>query len=163
MRNLLLLTLFTFSALFASAQQFDSAVGLRLGYPTSISYKKFFSEDTAGEVFASYRGYLGGSWLSINAAYHKHQDLEFEDIDGLQWYYGAGAGLNRRNYEFSGGATFFNISGYIGLSYVFEDIPLNLSVDWVPSIFFGGRGIGSIGGFGGGYGALTARYILNAD
>ena len=164
MKNLLLAIAFTFSASILFAQQFESAVGLRLGYPTSASYKKFISEDKAVEAYVGFRDYFGSNWLSVNAAYQTHKDLEFEDIQGLQWYYGFGAGLNRVSYEFDrGGYTFFNLSGYVGLSYVFEDIPLNLSVDWVPSIFVGGGGVGRVGGFGGGYGALTARYVLHQD
>jgi hypothetical protein len=46
--------------------------------------------------------------------------------------------------------------GVIGLDYKFSEIPLNLSVDWMPTYFLGGY----IGGFGGGYGSLSARYVL---
>lgn len=54
------------------------------------------------------------------------------------------------------------VSGNIGLDYTFNDIPLNLSVDYVPTIVvFDNDEFDRISRFRGGYGALTARYILN--
>lgn len=54
-------------------------------------------------------------------------------------------------------STTFGVMGVVGLDYKFTDIPLNLSVDWVPTFFIGD---GYVSGFGGGYGALSARYTL---
>lgn len=160
MKHLFITVVITLLSLPLFGQAFDSAVGLRLGYPNSISYKKFFNETAAGEAFIGYRSYFSASWLSLNAAYQIHDDLNIEGVEGLQWYYGGGAGLNRFSSDFGGGSTFFNISGYIGLSYIFENIPLNLSLDWAPTIFIG-NDIGGVSGFDGEYGALSARYILN--
>ena len=53
--------------------------------------------------------------------------------------------------------TSFGIQGYLGLDYAFEDIPLNITADWIPTIFLNGFG----SGFGAGYGTLGVRYILN--
>ena len=160
MKNLFITALITLLSLPVFGQAFDSAVGLRLGNPISVSYKKFFNEKAAGEAYVGFEDYVGATWLSVNAAYLLHEDLEVEGLEGLQWYYGAGAGLNNISSDFGGGSTFFTIAGYIGLSYVFENIPLNLSIDWVPSIFIGSD-LGPLGGFDAGYGALSARYILN--
>lgn len=160
MKKLFYILAITLISLPAFGQAFDSAVGLRFGSPVSVTYKKFFNEEAAGEVYLGYRSYFSASWLSVNAAYQIHKDLEFEGIENLQWYYGGGAGINRFSYDFDIDAvTFFSVSGYLGLSYTFDNIPLNLSVDWVPSLFFG-NDIG-LNTFGGGYGALSARYILN--
>ncbi|MBK9151330.1 MAG: hypothetical protein IPM26_10160 [Saprospiraceae bacterium] len=68
------------------------------------------------------------------------------------WSYGIG---NVGYYE-------LGASGVLGLDYSFDDIPLNLSVDWAPTIVLlnnWGENWG-LSRFRGGYGALTARYIL---
>ena len=41
------------------AQDYKSAIGLRFGYPVSISYKTFLTESNALELLAGYRGYSG--------------------------------------------------------------------------------------------------------
>lgn len=153
-----LLLLAAFSQV-GSAQRYSSAVGARLGYPLSLSYKTFVSESTAVEGILGYRGFSGYSWITIGAALQKHNAIG--DVDGLAWYYGGGASVFLFNFDndFFGdnsSTTSFGIQGYLGLDYRFADIPLNLSVDWVPTFFVNGFG----SGFGGGYGALAARYIL---
>ena len=48
--------------------------------------------------------------------------------------------------------------GNLGLDYKFDNTPINISADWVPTIYIGS---GYLSGFGGGYGALAVRYTLN--
>ncbi|MTB49476.1 hypothetical protein [Lewinella sp. W8] len=140
------------------AQPFKSAVGLRLGYPWAASYKTFVSETNAVEVYASYRGFTGWSWIGLNGAYQIHNDLG--STEGLQWYYGGGGGIqfwNAGSSDVSG--TLITVSGYLGLQYTFQDTPISVTADWVPT-FFIGDGFGGFGGFGGGYGGLGVRYVL---
>ena len=151
------LMLIAFSS--ANGQSYNSAIGLRFGYPTSVTYKKFLSEKNAVEAYVGYRGYAGYSYISVNLAYQIHNPIN--SARNLSWYYGAGAGVAFYSYDsgFNGnGSIGIPISGYLGLDYKFEEIPLNLSVDWVPTIFVGG---GFLSGFGGSYGALSARYVLS--
>lgn len=143
----------------SQAQEYNSAVGLRLGYPLSLSYKKFISERSALEGVVGFRSYTGYSWFNVGAYYQIHNDIA--SVDGLRWYYGFGANV----YFWSWDSNFVNpgsnlsigVSGVLGLDYKFAEIPLNLSVDWIPTFFINGYG----NGFGGGYGALAARYTLN--
>jgi hypothetical protein len=51
------------------------------------------------------------------------------------------------------------ISGYLGLEYTLEGAPVSFSLDWAPTLYIGGFG----SGFGGGYGALAARYVLSGN
>ncbi len=159
MKNLLLTTFCLL--LFASSsysQDYDSAVGLRLGYPLSATYKKFISESNAIEVYGGYRGYTFVRTLSVHGAYQIHKDIS--DIDNLQYYYGGGAAAFFWSDDFSGSATSFALQGYLGLSYTLEDTPVNITVDWIPT-FLINSGLGTFGsGFGGGYGSLGIRYIL---
>ena len=146
------------------AQEYKSAVGLRLGLPSGISYKMFLNETAAVEGVLGYRSFGFGNWISLDGAYQIHQDLEVEALDGLQWYYGAGLGLNRYSYdtffgEQSFSATFLSLKGYTGLSYTLEDIPLNISIDAVPA-FYLGSSLGGVSTIGVGF-AIAARYVIN--
>jgi len=145
----------------AYSQNYNSAIGLRLGYPVSVTYKHFISEPGAIEVFAGFRSYSGYGWFNIAGAYEHH--FPISGAEGLNWYVGGGASAffwNDRDNFFVGNndynSTSIGILGVVGLDYKFADAPVNLSVDWMPLIFLNGYGRG----FGGGYGALSARYVL---
>jgi len=144
MKRIILLLVLGFSILAGSklsAQSyFDHAIGARLGYPSAVSYKKYISDYGAIELFAgqSEKAFTAG------AAYQKHFPLSGD----LDWYLGGGGTL-----KFPDSGIEIGIQGYLGLQYNFDDIPLNLSLDWTPS-FVGGS-------FGGNYGGLAARYILD--
>ena len=154
-------TALTFVCMFAlagNAQDYKSAIGLRLGSPLSVSYKTFLSEKGAFEAVAGFRSYTGYSWVNIGAYYQVHND--FPNVDGLKWYYGAGANVYFWSWDSAfldaGSNTSFGISGVLGLDYKFKDIPLNVSADWIPTFFLNGYG----NGFAAGYGALAARYTF---
>lgn len=148
-----------FAAFNANGQNYSSAIGLRLGSPVALSYKKFISGSSALEFYGAYRGYDFYRWFSINGAYQIHKD--FPNVDNLQWYVGGGAGVYFWNYDnrFVGdnsANTSFAIQGYLGLEYTFDEVPISLSADWVPTFFLTGYG----NGFGAGYGAFSVRYVL---
>ncbi len=145
----------------AQVQDYKSAVGLRFGYPLSISYKTFINEKAALEGIVGFRSYAYYSWINVGAFYQHH--MAINSVDGLAWYLGGGANVYLWSYDNTYypnndyASTSFGISGVIGLDYKFKDIPLNLSVDWMPTVIIGGE---FLGGFGGSYGGLSARYIL---
>ena len=146
----------------AQAQDYKSAIGLRFGYPTSISFKHFISEPGAIEVFAgTARRSSFYRWTNLGAMYQHHSAIS--GADGLKWYVGGGAAVYFWNYD-SGlarrddyGSTSLGVMGALGLDYKFADIPLNLSADWVPTLFLGD---GYLSTFGAGYGAFSARYTF---
>jgi len=160
---------FLFSISTIQAQDFKSAVGLRFGSPLSVSYKFFMNETNAIEVFAGTKGYrnntafgnLGWRWYSVSGAYQIHKPLSIGDIDGLQYYYGAGASAYFWTFDFDTDSnnTTFGLQLYGGVSYTFSEKPINISVDWVPTYFFNGY----VSGFGAGYGSLSVRYVLSRD
>ncbi len=150
---------FCLFSLTATAQDYTSAVGVRLGYPFSVSYKTFLNETSAVEAYAGFRGYGSAHWISINAAYQIHNGIDA--VDGLRWYYGGGAGAQFWSYDFvESSSTTFSVSGYLGLEYTFADAPVAVSLDWVPTYFLGSTRYGAFNSFGGGYGALAVRYVL---
>lgn len=160
---------FTFSIIFfivmgcvnmAFAQgAYDSAIGLRFGSPLAISYKKFVKDDIAAEGYLAFRSFSGYSFTSVALSAQKHNPIS--EVENLSWYYGAGAGLFFYSFDndfvTDSGSLGIGLQGYLGLDYAFSEIPLNLSIDWIPTIFISGFG----SGFGAGYGTLSARYILN--
>ena len=156
-----LLLSFVFAA--QSQSEYKTAIGLRLGVPVSVSLKHFISEPGAVEIFAGFRNYgaVAGyhyGWFNAGAMYEHH--LPISSVEGLKWYFGAGASVYFWHYDDGfynpGSTTSISILGNLGLDYKFANAPVNLSVDWVPAIFLNGYG----SGFAGGYGALSARYTL---
>lgn len=164
MKKLFFLFAFLGAVLFSNAiqaQSYNSAIGLRLGVPLSVSYKTFLSESNALELFAGFRGYTGYSWVNVGALYQIHKPIN--GVDNLQWYFGGGASAFFYNYNngfnFGDSGSFgLGIMGNLGLDYKFDNTPINISADWVPTIYIGS---GYLSGFGGGYGALAVRYTLN--
>lgn len=142
------------------AQEYRSAVGARLGYPLSISYKHFINDSHAFEAYAGARWFSGYSWMNVSAAYLVHKPLELEGFEGLQWYFGGGASVYFWNFgAFLGenySTTTVGVQGYIGLDIALPNVPLNVTADWAPTLFVNGYG----SGFGGGYGSVGVRYIL---
>ncbi|MBK9981541.1 MAG: hypothetical protein IPP15_03805 [Saprospiraceae bacterium] len=141
----------------AHAQGYKSAVGLRLGFPLAVSYKFFISDPAAIELYLGYRGNTGYNYINPGAMYLYH--FPISSVDGLQWYVGGGAQAFLYSYDFCPDCESFafGINGAIGLDYKFANAPINLSVDWLPTIVIGG----GYSGFGGDNGALSARYTLN--
>lgn len=158
MKKTLLASIFATVAFCVTAQDFDQAIGLRFGYPNSVTYKKFISESSAIEGIVGFRSWGWGSTFQVAGAYQIHNELELDDFEGLEWYYGAGAGVYFNSVEFGSNTTNLGINGYLGLSYTLEDVPINLSIDWVPTFTLGDfRG----DALGLGYGNLAARYVLD--
>ncbi len=142
------------------AQAYNSAIGLRFGYPLSISYKTFLNETNALDLFLGYRSYSGiYNYLAVGGFYEFQKDIS--GAEGLSWYYGFGASVIFIDYgDFTylddEGKIGVGVSGIIGLEYTFPDAPITLAVDFAPTF--------RVGGWDDGYyswGALSARYILN--
>ena len=152
------------------AQDYQSAVGLRLGSPVSISYKTFLGDSpnalevfagTRGERTSSFIGDIGWRWYNVGAAYQIHKPLELGDLEGLSWYWGAGGSAFFWSFDEGFGigetTTSFAVQGYIGLDYSFANTPISLTLDWVPTILLNGFD----SGFGADFGALGVRYIFS--
>lgn len=148
------------------AQDYKSAVGLRLGYPVSLSYKTFLNPKGAIEGTLGFRSWSGfARYVAVNVAYQHHTAIP--SVEGLKWYAGGGAGVNLWSYDsfykalgVNTSSVTFNVFGVVGLDYKLKNTPLNLSVDWSPTFFIGS---GYYSGFGAGYGALSARYVLGGN
>jgi len=120
-------SLFTAFSLAAAAQSYSKAVGIRLG-PNSAAVtagftgKYFLNEKAAVEAIVGINNGLG-----ICGLYELH--FPIEAVNNLSWFGGAGGYV-----AFRSSTTFVGAAGIIGLDYKFEEIPLNLSLDWKPEL-----------------------------
>lgn len=161
MKHLFFIGLIVFGfSLTAFSQDYKTAIGGKLGYGLIASYKTFLNEKSALDLFGGLR--WGG--LAAGAYYLNHTPIE--SIERLTWYWGFGGSITTWNCNIgSSNENYFELggSGVVGLDYAFDEIPLNVSLDWAPTIVILSNADcnRNLGRFRGGYGALTARYILN--
>ncbi|MBN8685467.1 MAG: hypothetical protein J0M10_00555 [Chitinophagales bacterium] len=121
----------------ASAQQsYTTAVGVRLSSSNAmvnnaVSVKHFIKPNIAIEGLLSF-----GDPLALGALLELHQPL---NAQGLSWYYGGGAYIgflktvNTTTLKTTTDPN-FGAQGVVGLDYKFNNIPLNLSLDWKPEL-----------------------------
>lgn len=129
------------------AQDYKTALGVRLSSSdaylnNSISFKYFLNESAALEGLVSF-----GDPVSIGALYEIHKPL---NVTNLKWFYGAGAYIGFPKAGIALGGT-----GVVGLDYKFQNIPVNLSLDWKPELNL----ISSVEFRPGAFG-LTARFTF---
>ncbi len=109
------------------AQVYNNAIGVRLtpnsAYVTmGVTAKHFLNEKTAIE------GLIGvNDGFSVGGLYELY--FPIEAVKNLQWFAGAGAYMAIRSKSFYSGGTVIT-----GADYKFEEIPLNISLDWKPEI-----------------------------
>ena len=150
---------FIFLTLNIQAQSWEKALGLRLGFPNSITYKQFISETAAIEGIFGTRNDDGVRSINLSAAYQIHNSLIDDSFGELRWYYGGGGTLIFFSFDDNStlsGGTSIGIQGYLGVDYTFEGVPINLSLDWTPNFLFTGFSDGFEGDFGG----VAIRYIF---
>lgn len=106
------------------AQDYKTALGVRLSSSdaalnTGISFKHFFGNN-ALEALVTF-----GDPFAIGALLEKHKPT---GPVGLSWFYGGGA------YAGFGDKRNLGAQGVIGLDYKFQDVPINVSLDWKPEL-----------------------------
>lgn len=140
---------------FAAKAQYSKAIGIRGGFSNGITFKAALV-DNAFELIGttSYHG------LNITALYEINNEIS--SVEGLYWYYGFGAHIgfwndSNHNSQFDedGNSTVIGVDGIIGIEYVFNIIPLCISLDYKPAFNLTGYS-----GFWGDNGALSIRYTF---
>lgn len=131
---LIVLTLAFLVGTAATAQDYNTGIGIRGGLWNGLTVKHFISGNTAIE------GLLTTRWdgFNLTGLYQIHAPGAF-DVPRLNWYYGAGAHLgffegHPRNPWFTSDSshTILGLDGIIGIEYNIEPIPFNISLDWKP-------------------------------
>jgi hypothetical protein len=131
--KILLLTIFSAGCIVSASAQnevpgpnYRLGLGVRLSNSTptlnnSITGKYFVTDRSAVEGIVSF-----GSRFGLGALLEIHNPT---NIDGLKWFYGAGAYVG-----FESGDTYLGPTGILGIDYKFTNVPINLSLDWKPEL-----------------------------
>jgi hypothetical protein len=131
-------------ALGANAQEIrKNAIGLRMGdndgFGGEISYQRALTGNNRLEVDLGWRDNKNYDAFKVVGLYQWIWNID----GGFNWYAGVGAGLGsyafkegRWNDNYDRRGTFLVGAGNLGIEYVF-DIPLMLSLDIRPELYFG--------------------------
>ena len=134
-------------------QDYKTALGLRAGLPYGVTVRHFINKENALE------GILASRWsgLVITGLYEKESWLG--KYPALNWYWGFGAHAGfwdpGTNPNVNTTSAVIGADAILGIEYTFDDFPINLSLDLLPSLNL----IGSTG-WGGINGALSIRYVF---
>lgn len=161
MKRLLILTvgLFLFGLGMQAQEISENAVGLRLGggegFGPEVTYQRFIWENNRIEADLGLRNKGDFSAVKLVGLYQWVWPLE----NGFNWYAGAGAGLgsvhDSRGKKRHDDGVFALVAGNVGIEYNFEDVPLQLALDFRPEIALANYNVYS--SFGPDFG-LSIRY-----
>ena len=117
----------------AEGSDYQTAVGVKF-YPTGLTLKHFMRDNRAVEALAYFYNY----GFRLTGLYEIHGDIN--DVPGLKWYVGPGAHIGFWNDRWSDryvdrtAGVAIGVDGVLGLDYKIQGIPINISVDWQPSL-----------------------------
>lgn len=130
----------------AQAQNYNTAIGVRLGGLTNgVTIKHFVASRTALEGIVSF----GQKSFLVTGLYEKHRSID--NAAGLTWLYGVGAHVgffnygggyyyvkNNRTYVLREGdnRTVVGADFILGLDYKFPNVPFNVGLDIKPFVDF---------------------------
>ena len=161
MKKVLLLLSF-FTGIIGFGQEISkNAVGLRLGsndgFGAEVSYQRQLSSNNRLELDLGWRNSKDVGAAKIVGLYQWIWEID----NNFNWYAGAGGGLGTWSSNFQGNknsGTFVFGAGDIGIEYKL-DIPIQISLDFRPEIYFNSSGYRS-SNFGSDIG-LGIRYTFN--
>ena len=154
MKKILLISfLFIALTIGLNAQEYRTSAGLRAGVPYGFTIKHFMSEANAFE------GILASRWGGVVVTGLYENEHWTGEYPGLNWFWGFGGHLgfwdNTPYYSTTNMGAIIGADAILGLEYTFDEIPLNLSLDLLPSVNL----IGTTG-WNGINGALSIRYVF---
>jgi hypothetical protein len=136
-------------------QDYRTSLGLRAGLPYGLTVKHFLSKTNALE------GILASSWGGFVVTGLYENEHWTGQYPGLNWFWGFGAhagfwdaGMNP-NVDDTYTGSIIGVDAIVGLEYTFDEIPLNLSLDLLPTFNLIGYT-----GWGGINGAISIRYVF---
>ncbi len=149
----ILFVLLTALAINSNAQDYKTALGLRAGFPYGLTVKQFLNQTNAVE------GILASSWGGFVVTGLYENEHWTGQYPGLNWFWGFGAHLgfwdSNKYVTTATSSAILGADFAIGLEYTFDEIPLNLSLDLIPSVNLIGYQ-----GWGGVNGGLSIRYVF---
>lgn len=136
-------------------QDYNTGIGIRLGYSNGLTIKHFIGSSSALE------GILSSRWRGFQLTGLYEKNFNAFNTPRLNWFIGFGGhvGFWNGDHAYWGNKgesyTVVGIDGIIGLEYNFTELPINISIDWKPEF-----NIIGYSGFWGDGGALSVRYIF---
>lgn len=128
----------------AQAQDISkNALGLRLGdndgFGGEISYQRGLSKNNRLELDLGFRNSNNVDAFKLTGIYQWVWNID----GGFNWYAGAGGGLGSWSYDYSANGnkfkdngTFVFVAGDLGIEYNFNEVPIQLSLDIRPELYF---------------------------
>lgn len=129
---------------------YSNAIGLRAGETSGITVKHFTGSSTAIEGIIGVWPYA----IGLTGLFEKY--VPFGNVNGLSWYYGAGAHVNfhtgRIYYVYREGSRYYayrynypgigvGIDGILGAEYKIPRAPIAISLDVKPFMEFNNAGM----------------------
>jgi len=143
MKRIILAVMLIGLAFSAHSQEIrKNALGLRLGdndgFGGEISYQRALSDNNRLEFDLGWRDSKNVDAMKLVGLYQWVWNID----GGFNWYAGVGAGIGKWDYNGPGdpdpdGGTFLLAAGDIGIEYLFEGAPIQLSLDFRPELYFG--------------------------
>lgn len=124
--------LFTVNMTSAKAQDYKNAIGGRLGSANGITFKTGLSKGAMLELIGNFRSTRGIDYFRITGLYEVYNPIN--GAAGLNWYYGGGATIGSVRVKGYEGDIYLGANGVLGLDYKFNGAPINLSLDWIPTL-----------------------------
>lgn len=116
-----------------------NALGLRLGdndgFGGEISYQRGLSKNNRLEFDLGWRNSNNVDALKLAGLYQWVWEID----NGFNWYAGVGAGFGSWNYNYNdtkNNGSFLFAAGDIGIEYTFKEVPIQLSIDLRPELYF---------------------------
>ena len=127
-------------AISTQAQEISkNALGLRLGdndgFGGEISYQRGLTNNNRLEFDLGWRNSNNVDALKLAGLYQWVWEID----NGFNWYAGVGAGFGSWNNNFNGiknNGSFLFAAGDIGIEYNFKEVPIQLSLDLRPELYF---------------------------
>jgi hypothetical protein len=127
-------------SLFASAQEYSRAIGLRGGVSSGITYRRFLDQEIGIETILSFR--RGGMQVSLLREKYLPAFLEFSDNLILGFGFGGHVGFMYTDHQKFMFEDYYyaekiflpliGVDGYFGIEYIFREFPMAISLDCKP-------------------------------
>lgn len=117
----------------SSAQNYKNAIGGRFGAANGVTFKTTLGGNKMVDIIANFRSNSSYNYFRVTGLYEIYNPIS--DAAGLNWYYGVGGTVGSVKYKPKDQSDLYlGVDGVLGLDYKFADAPINISLDWKPTI-----------------------------
>lgn len=109
-----------------------NTIGIRAGWGAEVSYQRYVAPYNRVEATAGFNRY----GFSVEGIYQWMSDINSAESGEIKWYQGVGLGMGDwSSSKFDKGFS-IGLLGQVGIEYAFSSVPLLLSIDYRPGIYF---------------------------